>query len=183
VSAVSVRGTGALVLVLTALLGYLWLFEVRPRAGIHPQPVVDEANAPPLLDAPAASVARVEIEGAEGTLTATRRNGGWTDGLGHSCPPGTVSELIDALHELRPLMVVDPDPAELADYGLHEPSARIRLLAGDGHALLGLEVGERNPASTGIYARVAGRREVLLIGALLQWEIGKVRDAVGAPEP
>jgi hypothetical protein len=180
---VSVRGTGALVLVLTVLIGYLWLFEVRPRGGVHPPPVVDEASAPPLLDAPTAIVARVEIEGARGTLTATRRNGDWIDGRGHTCPPGTVSELIDALHELRPLMVVDPDPAEPADYGLHQPSARVRLLDADGHPLLGLEVGERNPASTGIYARLAGQHEVLLVGALLQWEIGKVRDAVGAPEP
>lgn len=182
-SPVSVRGTGALVLVLTALLGYLWLFEMRPRAGVHAPPVIDEANAPPLLDAPATSVARVEIEGPRGTLSATRRNGSWIDGHGHPCPPGTVSELIDVLHELRPLMVVDPDPAELTDYGLHEPSARIRLLAADGQPLLGLEVGERNPASTGIYARLAGRHEVLLVGALLQWEIGKLRDAVSAPEP
>jgi len=45
-----------------------------------------------------------------------------------------------------------------------------------------MDIGNRNPAWTGSYARRAGRAEVLLVGAVLRWELDKLRSAREAVE-
>jgi len=165
------RGTVFLLAVLAALLGYLWVFEIHPRAPAGPPP------APPLLSVPFANVARVELRDRDRTLTALRSAAGWTDPAGRPWVAGTVTDLIETLGSLRPVMVVDPAPREPADYGFGRDARRLELVTGDGQAALALELGERNPAWTGLYARRAGRPEVLLVGAVLGWELEKLRAA------
>jgi hypothetical protein len=150
---------------------------VRPRG--HPPPAAPEAA--PLLTVPPAAVARVELEDGGRRLTAVRGEGGWADANGRTWRAGAVSDLVDALGTLRPLMVVDPDPQAPADYGLGPDTPRLRVLGLDGRPVLSLELGEPNPAGTAVYARVAGRPEVVLIGGLLRWELAKLSAA--APEP
>jgi len=171
------RGTALLVTVCAVLGAYLWLFELRPRR--HPPPTAPEAA--PLLPVPPAAVARLELEEAGRRLTAVRREGGWADPSGRTWRAEAVSDLVDALGTLRPLMVVDPDPQAPADYGLGPDARRLRVLGADGRPVLRLELGEPNPAGTGVYARVAERPEVVLIGGLLRWELAKLSAA--APEP
>jgi hypothetical protein len=173
------RGTALLLAVLAALVGYLWLFELRPRPAPHPA----EADAPPLLAVPPAAVARVELEEHGRRLTAVRGGDGWTDPSGRPWRSAAVSDLVDTLGSLRPVMVIDARPADPADYGLGTAASRLEVSAGDGPPVLALELGERNPAWTGIYARRAGRPEVVLIGGVLTWELEKVRGAAPATEP
>ena len=51
------------------------------------------------------------------------------------------------------------------------------MLDGTRQRLLAMDIGTRNPAWTGSYARRDGRDEVLLVGALLRWELEKLRSA------
>ncbi len=170
----STRGTVMLVAILTVLAGYLWVVEL-PALRRPPRPR-DVPDAPPLLTVPPASVARIDFE-EEGTrLTAMRREGGWADGEGRAWSGTAVSDLIDTLGTLRPLMVVDPNPTALADYGLGQPARRVRVTAADGTPVLTLEIGDRNPAWTALYARLGSRPEVVLLGGILRWELEKVRD-------
>jgi hypothetical protein len=176
------RGTLVLVVILAALTGYLWLAEVRPRAGIvAPAPGGHAREELPLLAVPPGRVARVELEQGETLLTALRRDGEWADARGRPWRANVVSDLVETLGALRPVMVVDPDPERPADYGLGPEASRLRLVGADGEELLVLEVGERNPAWTGLYARRAGRREVMLVGAVLRWELEKLRSASPPP--
>jgi hypothetical protein len=171
---VTVRGTLALAGVLIVLVGYLWVSDAPSRrAGAAPEPA--------LLAAPVAEVARVELADAAVRLAAVRAEGGWTDAAGRPWRSDAVSDLLDVLSTLRPVMVVDPAPEDPSSYGFGPDAPRLRLVAADNRPLLALEVGERNPPWTGLYARVAGRPEVLLVGAVLHWELEKVRH--GAPEP
>jgi hypothetical protein len=41
--------------------------------------------------------------------------------------------------------------------------------------VLQLEIGSRNPAWTGVYAAAHRCREIELVGALLHWEVEKLR--------
>jgi hypothetical protein len=173
------RGTALLLGVLAMLVGYLWLFEIRPRRA--PAPV--EAETPPLLAVPAAAVARVELQEDGRRLTAVRGGEGWTDPSGRPWRASAVSDLVDTLGSLRPVMVVDPQPKEPADYGLGAAARRLEVSGSDGRSVLALELGERNPAWTGIYARRAGRPEVMLIGGVLSWELEKLRGAAPEAEP
>jgi hypothetical protein len=168
------RGTGLLLALLVTLAGYLWVAEVRPRRAAPPLPA-GTPEAPPLLAT--SDVARVELQEGGTRLTAVRRDGGWADGSGRPWRPAAVADLVETLGGLRPIMVVDPDPEQPADYGLGPDETQLRLFGPDGQALLALEVGERNPAWTALYARLAGRREVILVGAVLRWELEKLRDA------
>ncbi|TMA31401.1 MAG: DUF4340 domain-containing protein [Deltaproteobacteria bacterium] len=167
----TVRGTALLVGLLAALLAYLWLGELRPRHGRATAKAV-----PTLLAAATADVTRIDLEEHGRRLVAIRRDGKWVDAQGHAWRGDVVGDLIDTLGTLSPIMVVDADPAEPSDYGLGPDTPRLRVMAA-GKELLSLEIGERNPAWTGLYARLAGQREVILVGAVLHWELEKLRDA------
>jgi len=168
---VTLRGTVLLVAVLAALVSYLWLGERHPRA---------EATLPALLSARPADVARIELQEGENRLTAVRNGAGWTDESGRPLRGDTIGDLIEALATLRPVMLVDPAPENPADYGLGAGATHLELKARDGKPLALLEVGERNPAWTGLYARVGGKPEVVLVGAVLHWELEKLHDAAPA---
>jgi hypothetical protein len=173
---VTARGTGLLLAVMAALLGYLWFAELRPRRQAESVP-----TAAPLLAIPPAAVARVKLEEEGRRVTAVRRDGAWLDERGRRWREDAVASLVDTLGALRPVMVVAHDPAEPAEYGLGPTAPRLEVAGDDGQPVLTLELGARNPAWTGLYARHAGGREVVLVGALLAWELDKLRQA--APEP
>src|SRR2546428_56720 len=101
--------------------------------------------------------------------------GGW--------PQARVADPPAAPGALRPRAPADPDPATPGDYGLGPGGRRLELAAADGRPLLALELGERNPAWTGLYARRVGEPAVLLVGGVLAWELEKVRQAAPAGNP
>jgi hypothetical protein len=49
--------------------------------------------------------------------------------------------------------------------------------------LLDLEVGAMNPSETAVYVRRMGHSPVLLVGALLHWELQKLRRVVSTTSP
>jgi hypothetical protein len=173
---VTTRGTTALLAVLAILLGYLWLAELGPRREAASAP-----SAPPLLPVPPAAVAAVKLEEHGRRMSAVRHEGAWLDERGRPWRDDAVASLVDVLGTLRPVMVVASDPQEPDEYGLGPTAPRLEVTAGDGQPVLALELGARNPAWTGLYARRAGGHEVMLVGALLAWELDKLREA--APEP
>jgi hypothetical protein len=170
----STRGTALLVGVLAVLGGWLWLLERRtPEASL--------SVSAPLLAAPPARVARVELEQGARRLVALRSAGGWTDADGRPWHGDVIPDVLATLATLAPVMVVDDAPHATGDYGLAPPARRLRLATDAEAPVLDLEIGEPNPAATGLYARVGGRREVVLVGALLGWELEKLASA--APDP
>lgn len=169
----TIRSTLGLLLVAAALLGVV-LADGRAILPQRPLPVPD---APPLLDTQTATVARVEWSRGPERLILVRTPSGWNDAAGHPWPIDVVDVALHALASLRPHVVVSDEPVDFADYGLAPAGERLRVLDGTGGELLALDIGNRNPAWTGSYARRAGRQEVLLVGALLRWELDKLRSA------
>jgi uncharacterized protein DUF4340 len=151
---VTVRGTVALAAVLAVLAGYL----VLTRAPDMPAED-DEPRLTAVLDHPTA----VEIVEAGRTV---RVESGFDD-------------LVAGLASLQILGVIDPDPSDPSLYGFGADAVQLRVLSGT-EQLVGIEIGAMNPAETGLYVRRFGNPRVLLVGALLRWELEKVRRVASA---
>jgi hypothetical protein len=169
----TVRGTVVLVVVALALAAVVGI----GRGPILPARPLPRAEGPPLLGAPIASVSRLEWDRGPDRLTLVRTSSGWSDAAGHPWPADAVDVALDALASLHPHTVVAGEPDDLAQFGLAPATERLRVLDGTGGVLLDIEIGSRNPAWTGSYARRAGQQDVLLVGALLRWELDKLRSA------
>jgi uncharacterized protein DUF4340 len=165
-----------LLAIAVALAGSLW---VGGRRGAPARAL----GTDPLLRDAAEAVRRVDVIEPGRHLTALRAPGGWVDVDGRPWEGAAVGDLVDTLGTLRPLMLIDTAPRAPAEYGLGGDAARVELAAADGRVLLALDVGDRNPAHTGMYVRRTGRREIVLVGGLLAWELDKLRAAAPAAAP
>jgi hypothetical protein len=174
----TVRGTFGLIVVAAALL----VVVLGDRRAIIPERPLPTPEGTPLLDVSADRVARLEWERGPERLTLVHTPAGWYDAAGHPWPGDVVDVAIDALVSLRPRTVVENEPVNLNEYGLAPSTERLRVLDGTGGELLAMDIGNRNPAWTGNYARRDGRDEVLLVGSLLRWELDKLRSARGTPK-
>jgi Domain of unknown function (DUF4340) len=174
----SARGTLLLLVVLAGLAGYLVLDQLAARRDLPARR--DAPGTPPLLPGPPGDVTRIDLERNGRRLTVHRQDGGWALPDGGPCPPGIVAGLLETLGRVGPVMVVDPAPADPAEYGLAPPAGRLRVRGRDARVLLDLELGERNPAWTAFYARRAGSGAVVLVGSEVRWELDKLQNALSA---
>jgi hypothetical protein len=171
---VTVRGTLGLAAVFAVLAGYLALTR-------EPGPAGDEGLPAVLVAVPADRIRRLDLAWGTHRVLATRVDGGWADERGRPWPADHVAALLQALTTLRPLAVIEDAPGDPAVYGLGPDAMRLGVLD-DTHEVAALELGASNPAGTALYVRRAGSPAVLLVGALLRWEVEKLRrdDSAGA---
>ena len=157
------RGTLGLVALFALLVTYLEL--VPPP----PPPQLPE----PLLSVPAQSVDDVALIWPDGRLHLRRTDGAWRSDGGAVLPPDTPGDLLAALSTLRPTETLS-GREPVADYGLDARATTIAISA-EGATALELRVGDRNPAMTGAYVQRSGSSDVVVVGALLHWELEKLR--------
>jgi hypothetical protein len=180
----TLRGTLALWAAVAALGLYVWSTARQPPESARGHAASTAANAEeqPLLRFRAGDVVGIDIVTPERVLHLRRHGATWQDAGGAAwARPEPLTALIDTLGRLRPLRTIRSGPAALGDYGLDPPRQRVALHLGDS-APLTLWLGARNPAGTGVYARVspAAAAEIVLIGAAILWEIEKVLHAADA---
>jgi hypothetical protein len=155
---VTIRGTVGLAVVFAVLIAYLRL--TAPAPG----PAADTAA---LLTPPLEGATRISLTDGDHTMEITRSDGSWS-------APG-VPDFLTALASLRVIAVIDD--ADPESYGFAPDASQLRIDAG-ATPLVELEIGANNPAETGVYIRRVGQRPVLLVGALLRWELEKLRRGV-----
>jgi hypothetical protein len=107
--------------------------------------------------------------------------------------PGLVETVLETLAGTRTIASIEDVPTNLGDYGLDPPQRSITVTmrsgqpqgrgAGEATASLTLLVGDRNPAWTGVYARVPPADRVVLIGSVLVWELDKLVGAGRHADP
>jgi len=143
------------------------VFTMRERA-VSEKPA--ESVAAPIVQAPAASVDTISTETRAGALELRKEAGRWRV----ESPPGLnvssdlVGAFVDTLTTIPPVEILPDVPDTLPAYGLEPPLARVRLAAG-GRALATVELGERNPTRTAVYARRRDDRHVYLLGLNAQY--------------
>src|SRR5262249_28624694 len=124
-----------------------------------------------LLAPSLAEATRVEIVEHDRTLAVEAHNGQFDE---------AAAGLLRALESLRVLAVIASHPEDPGMYGCGAAAVRLRVLA-DERTRVAVELGDANPAGTGVYVRREGDPAVLLVGALLRWELEKVVRARSAP--
>jgi hypothetical protein len=159
---VTPRGTLGLLAVAALLVAYLLL--VPPPA---PPPLPES-----LLSVPAESVDDVALTWPDAHLHVRRTDGVWRSDGGAVLPPDTVGDLLAALSTLRPMETL-PGRDPVADYGL-DARATTLVISAAGATVLRLRIGDRNPAWTGVYVQRSGSDDVVVVGALLHWELEKL---------
>jgi hypothetical protein len=164
----TIRGTLGLLALLGVLLFYMAVID-RPS-------VPTASLAPPLLTVPATEVTEVAVTWSDARVTAHRDGTRWRDPSGGAIPDGMIDDILQALRTVRPSSTLSADGADASAYGFGRPAISLRVAIA-GAPPLQLDVGERNPAWTSIYVRRSGAPEVLVVGALLHWELEKLRAA------
>ena len=136
----------------------------------EPRYVRDTTPSPHLLDFTPADVSNITLGYRDEVVTVARQGDTWRG----AADPRPLGDFLDALQQASVISPVEGD-TPLADFGLDTPARRI-LLEGKGKPVV-LLIGDRNPASTSVYARV-GDGPVLLVGALVVREFDKTFAAV-----
>jgi hypothetical protein len=157
------RGTlAALGLLLISAAGYFCIEAPTAKLG-------DLANrsgpeVTPLIPYALADIEAIALSLEGDTRTATRRGNGWI-----GCDrPEMLDDLILDLGRLGALSEIDAAPAELNTFGLDPPRGTMQI-----HTqarVLTIEVGSRNPSTTGVYLRFPEANRIVLAGALVAWQ-------------
>jgi hypothetical protein len=176
------RSTLVLIGLVIVVGAYLWLADGPPaadRAGSMRGQRSGAASVqalPKLLVFEPVDVLGIQLQRAGLTRGVQRQNGTW-QGIDD---PSAVNDFLRTLSELRALMDISASAKELAEYGLDPPLGMIQLHVNGQAQPLVLQIGDRNPATTGVYVRRGGDGSVVLAGALVEWEFDKLFKRLGA---
>lgn len=183
------RGTVLLWIAVLALAYLAWRGET-PHPTTAPPPPPDAAaptTSDPFLGLAPEDVLAMTIADPEGRMEFRRvpgAVGAWLEG-GSGAPASAslaraLEDLVAHLAALRPVAIIGtPDaPRDPAEYGLAPAARHVALTRRGAAAPLTLALGERNPSWTGVYAMLSSRPgEIVLVGALVLWELRKVATA------
>jgi hypothetical protein len=177
-----VRGRGTLLLVAGLLLAAGWLYyDVtggQPGASWRtifeePAPPLPAGDLKRLFSFNASDVTAIRVQRAGRTLELRRGADGWSGVPRQS----DADDFLAGVAELAEIIPIDATADGLAALGLAPPQGSIELTRRDAPPLL-LQIGDRNPPATGVYARVGSDGPVVLTGALLLWNIDKLERAM-----
>jgi hypothetical protein len=157
-------------LVYVALALVLGLFAWRSTPPPPPSPSAASAPSP----TPAVVVRQVTVETEGRRVRAVRAGDRWqvVEPPGAAVTSDLISALLSAVLDTRAEPVV-ADPTNLGEFGLEQPSARITLERSEGAPVV-LLLGGTNPAETGIYGRLEGNPQVVLLGLNVRYYVDLV---------
>jgi hypothetical protein len=167
------RSTVVLTVLVIAAGAYLWFADAPATPPSRPGSVENKASGADavrtlqkLLVFDPVQVVGVQLERAGRTQRIHRENGTW-QGIQDTA---AVDDFLRSLAEMRVLMDIPATAPGLVDYGLVPPRGVLALHLSDQVRPLVLQIGDRNPATTGVYVRVGEAGPVVLSGALVEWE-------------
>lgn len=150
------RNTAVLGVVLAALAGYFYAFEMDNT----PDDAVER-----VFDIDQSSITRIEVaSGDEKTVAEQVPQQGWqiTAPIRFPADPATVRDLLNEMATLTPTRTVVDSAADLSTYGLEPPAATVRVSAGLSTPRT-LLLGDATATQTAYFAATEGSRKVFLI--------------------
>ena len=131
----------------------------------------------PVLDFTSEQVTQIDLVFEGQHLVCQRTPEGWKQlPAGKPLRSDAVEDFLANLQKLVNLGEVEGGAAQLSEYGLQPPASRVSLqVAGEGTRTLAL--GKHNPVQTSLYAQVNESPQVVLVGAVVLWDMRKLMTA------
>jgi hypothetical protein len=182
----NLRSTAILAGAVLVIGTYLWFEEVpskEPQStrNLLGEPLFLPATQPPIqhfFEFSPRDIIEVRLQHEGETRTARRQDDHW---MGTS-NPGAIDDFLHSIATLGVVMNISAQPTNLHDYGLEPPRSVIALGLRSGAQPLVLQIGDRNPSTTGVYIRTGENGPLALAGALVAWEFEKAFRALGSNE-
>jgi uncharacterized protein DUF4340 len=170
------RGTILLAVLILLVGAYVW-YEEAPPADTRPVPLGEPPREPTtpvrhLVEFDPASVFAVSLEHTGQVRRADRSSGEW------SSAAEAMTDFVHNLLGIGVLVDMPSAPTDLADFGLQRPQSIVRIALRGQSTPVVLLIGDRNPATTGVYVRIGDNGPVVLAGALVTWEFDKAFKAL-----
>ena len=166
------RTSSTLILLLVALGlgGYLYFVE-------SDRPVEDENVKPKVFTYDAARITQVQVKSSAGEVTSLRKgaNDTWTIVQPSEAPAdrNNISDVVTNLANLEEQRVVDENATDLKAYGLAEPRIDVTFNVEGEKEPKRILLGEKTPASSGIYAKLPSNNRVFLVASTVETAVDK----------
>jgi uncharacterized protein DUF4340 len=157
-----VRPFIALVVVAVGLGAYLYFVEAKKEPG------TDKKLEKVFTGVESDKIDQVTIKSESGDrTTAQKQSGSWqlTQPVAAKADEAEVSGITSSLASLEVQRVVDEKPADLKDFGLAQPRIEVAFRAGGRNKTL--QIGQKTPTGTDLYAKVPDNPRVFLISSYL----------------
>jgi hypothetical protein len=132
-------------------------------------PVEDTPKHDKVFNVDGSKIDELQIKSASGERTTLQRKG--TDwAIVQPAPAGsdqaTVSGITSNLASMEVQRVIDENPGDVAEFGLATPRVEVAFKAGGQQHRL--EIGQKTPSGTDVYARIGDQKKVFLISSFLE---------------
>ena len=131
-------------------------------------PVDDSPKRDKVFAVEADKIDELEIKSESGDRTALRRKGSdWeiVQPIAAPADPAAVSGITSNLSSVEIQRVIDENAADLKEFGLAEPRVEVAFKANGKQ--LRLQLGQKTPSGTDVYAKLADAKKVFLIPSFL----------------
>jgi hypothetical protein len=156
------RSALVLVVVFAGLVAYIYFFESKRAPASESRDKVFSVSADEIVE--------IDVTSASGDRSLLRKH----DAHWHLVEPdlGEADEtessaLAAGLASLEVQRIVDEEPSDLAQYGLHEPRVNVAFRTSGDNGLRRLQLGDKTPTGGDMYARVGEEPRVFLVPAYL----------------
>jgi hypothetical protein len=160
------RGVRSFILLLVIAIPLVW-FASREYAN-PAGPADDHEKHEKVFAVEADKIDEITIKAASGDRTTLKKSGNdWqiVSPLAAEPDRAEVSGVTSNLSTVEMQRVIDEEPADLKEFGLAEPRVEVKFKA-DGKEQT-LQIGEKTPPGTDLYAKVGDQKKVFLISSYL----------------
>ena len=168
------RNTAILAVLATALGAYLFFFERHREAPAADAPDSPRGKVFDKLDA--AKIEEIQIAAASGETTTLRKVDNAWRLTAPIAVPADQTEAGSAASNLATAdvqSVVDEQPKDLAAFGLAKPRVTVTFRVAGDKAPRTLQLGDKNPTGSDVYAKLPGAPRVFLVSAYLEGTFDK----------
>ena len=130
-------------------------------------PVDDTPKHDKVFSVDASKIDEIEVKSESGERTTLQRKGSdWTIVQPAPAPTdqATVSGITSNLASMEIQRVIEENPGDVAEFGLATPRVEVAFKAGGQQHRL--QIGQKTPAGTDVYARLADQKRVFLVSSI-----------------